>query len=135
LANNEAVVEKVLGPKLFLVSLEDGTKLTARGSSTIIRGMKVQVLSLLSLGQKESEDRLNLDGKNGNRLSFLIPFKLGNKTPEAKIDLYVDREKTGSLYKKDKIVYLIFQVKTAIYGQIQWVVYLKGKSSFCSDLC
>jgi hypothetical protein len=51
---------------------------------------------------------------------------MGNKTPEAKIELYVERGKEGFLSKRDAIVYLVFEVKTSTYGQIQWSVYLKG---------
>jgi hypothetical protein len=127
LINSNAVVEKVLGPKLYLVSLEDGTKLTARGSASITKGMKVLVSSLHVSNQTGSEHRVRLEGENGDRFSVLIPFKVGNKTPEAKIDLYVEREKTGFLSKKDVIVYLIFTVKTTTYGQIQWSVYLRRK--------
>jgi hypothetical protein len=126
LVNSEAIVEKVLGHKLYLVSLQDGTKLTAKGSASISKGMKVQVSSLPVFEQKDSGDGLNFARKNGDRLSVLFPFKMGNKTPEAKIELYVEREKEGVLSKRDTIVYLVFAVKTSTYGQIQWSVYLKG---------
>jgi hypothetical protein len=127
LVNRNAVVEKVLGSKLYLVSLADGTKLTARGSSSITKGMKVLVSSLPVSNQTGSEHRLRLEIKNGDRFTALIPFKVGNKTPEAKIDFYVECEKAGFLSKKDMIVYLIFTVKTTTYGQIQWSVYLRRK--------
>jgi hypothetical protein len=125
LVNSKAIVEKVLGPKVYLVSLEDGTKLTARGSASITKGTKVFVSSLPVSNQNESEHSLRLAGEFGDRFSALIPFKVGNKTTEAKIDLCVEREKSGFLSKKDVIVYLIFTVKTTIYGQVQWSVYLR----------
>jgi hypothetical protein len=122
----EAIIEKVLGSNRYLVSLADGTKLTAIGPVSINKGTKVQV-SALSTGafQKETAPNLTLSIKNGDRWSALIPLKLGNRTSEAKLELYVEREKAGFLPKKDAIVYLAFSVKTETYGQIQWVVYLK----------
>ncbi len=125
--NSDAIIEKVLGPKRYLVTLMDGTKLTAIGSESINKGTKVRVTSLPTVFQQKGlEDNLKLSIKNGDRLSAVIPFKLGNKTPEAKIELYVEREKAGFLSKRDSIVYLVFVVKTETYGQIQWSVYLKG---------
>jgi hypothetical protein len=127
LTNSDAIVEKVLGPKRYLVTLVDGTKLTAIGSESIDKGTRVRVSSLpTAFQQKGLEGNLSLSIKNGDRLSAVIPFKLGNKTPEAKIELYVEREKTGFLSKKDSVVYLVFIIKTEAYGQIQWSVYLKG---------
>lgn len=125
--NSDAVVEKILGPKRYLVTLVDGTKLTAIGSESINKGTKVRVTSLPTVFQQKGlEENLKLSIQNGDRLSAVIPFKLGNKTPEAKIELYVEREKPGFLSKKDSIVYLVFIVKTETYGHIQWSVYLKG---------
>src|SRR5665213_1537569 len=128
LTKSDAIVEKVLGSNRYLVTLGDGTKLTAIGSETINKGAKVRVSSLPTVifQEKGLEDNLKLSVKNGDRLSVVIPFKLGNKTPEAKIELYVEREKAGFLSKRDSIVYLVFVVKTETYGQIQWSVYLKG---------
>ena len=125
LVNREAIVEKILGPELYLVSLRDGTKLTANGSASISKGMKVQVSSLPAFEQKDSGNEVNLARKNGNRLSVLFPFKMGDKTPEAKIELCVECGKEEFLSKRDAIVYLVFVVKTSTYGQIQWSIYLK----------
>ena|ERR1700677_3252418 len=128
LAKGDAIVEKVLGPKRYLVTLGDGTKLTAIGSESINKGSKVRVSSLSTFvfRQKDLEDNLKISVKNGDRLSVLIPFKLGNKTSEVKVELYVERGKAGFFSKKDSTVYLVFFVKTQAYGQIQWSVYLKG---------
>lgn len=128
LTKSDAIVEKVLGPKRYLVTLGDGTKLIAIGSESINKGAKVRVSSLptIAFQQKGLDDNLKISVKNGDRLSAVIPFKLGNKTSEAKIELYVERGKAGVLSKKDSIVYLVFVVKTEAYGQIQWSVYLKG---------
>jgi hypothetical protein len=128
LVKGDAIVEKVLGPKRYVVILEDGTKLTVIGSESINKGAKVRVssLSAFAFQQKDLEGNLKISVKSGDRLSVLIPFKLGNKTSEAKVELYVEREKAGFFSKKDPTVYLVFFVKTQAYGQIQWSVYLKG---------
>jgi hypothetical protein len=128
LTKSDAIVERVLGPRRYLVTLVDGTKLTAIGSESISKGAKVRVSSLpaLAFQQKGLDDNLKIPAKNGDGLCAVIPFKLGNKISEAKIEIYVEREKAGILSKKDSIVYLVFVVKTETYGQIQWSVYLKG---------
>jgi len=123
----EAIIEKVLGSNRYLVTLADGTKLTAIGPISINKGTRVQVSALSTDAiQKETAPNLILSIKNGDRWSAFIPMKLGNRTSEAKLELYVERKKAGFLPKKDVIVYLVFSVKTETYGQIQWVVYLKG---------
>jgi len=126
LVNGDGIVEKVLGPQLYLVSLEDGTKLTAKGSANITKGMKVKVSSLPVFNQNDSEYKVRHGEKSGDRFSVLVPFVISNKTSEAKIDFYVEREKRGGLSKKDAIVYLVFTIETLTYGQVQWSVYLKG---------
>ncbi len=126
LVNGDAIVEKVLGPKLYLVSLEDGTKLTAKGSANITKGMKVKVTSLPVFNRDDSEYKMKHGDKGGDRFSVLVPFMVSNKTAEAKIDLYVEREKKGVLFKKDVIVYLVFTIETLTYGKVQWSIYLKG---------
>ena len=123
----DAIVEKVLGSKRYSVVLEDGTKLTAVGPDSIREGAKVRVAAFDSSSVlKSAEDNLKVSVKNGARLAALIPLKLGGKTEVAKIELYVEKEKTGFLAKKDSIVYLVFSIKTETYGEIQWSVYLKG---------
>jgi len=123
----EATVEKVLGPQRYLVVLMDGTKLTAMGPESINKGALVQITALSTFAlRKEREIDSRLSTKNGGRWSSLIPVKLGDKTALAKLEFYVEREKTGFFLKKDAIVYLVFSVKTETYGQIQWSVYLKG---------
>jgi hypothetical protein len=123
----EAIIEKVLGSGRYLVTLADGKKLIAIGPESINKGMKVQISALSTENLKaETGPDLNVSVKNGDRWSALIPVKLGNKTSEAKLELYVERKKDGVFPKKDPIVYLVFSVKTETYGQIQWIVYLKG---------
>ncbi|HTA77662.1 MAG TPA: hypothetical protein VK791_10925 [bacterium] len=123
----DAIVEKVLGPKRYSVVLDDGTKLIAVGPNSIRAGAKVKVAALDSSSvRKSAEDNLKISVGNGDRLAALIPVKLGGKTEVAKIELYVEKEKTGFLPKKDAIVYLVFSIKTDTYGEIQWSVYLKG---------
>jgi hypothetical protein len=75
---------------------------------------------------KEADANLSFSIPSGDRLSALIPMKLGDKISEGKLEFYVERDKTGVLRKKSAIVYLVFSVKTATYGQVQWSVYLNG---------
>jgi hypothetical protein len=124
----DAFVEKVLGPKRYLVSLVDGTKLTAIGPAFINKGTKVQISPLsVSVFQKNAEANSRLSPHSGHQYSAFIPLKLRNKTSEAKLELYIEKGKDGFLSKNNPIVYLVFSVKTESYGQVQWSLYLKGK--------
>jgi translation initiation factor IF-1 len=128
LTESNAVVEKVLGRERYLVSLADGTKLTAVGPGYINRGSKVRIASLPEVTfQKVAEVDLKPAEQMGGQWSALIPIKLGDKTPGAHLEVYVGKEINSFFSKRDSVVYLVFSVKTETYGVIQWSVYLKGK--------
>jgi hypothetical protein len=126
LVPGSAIVEKVLGPRQYLVSLTNGTKLTAFGPEALSKGSKVQVdvFSEQKLSNTSEQEAI-FSPLKGERWSARMPLLLGGKAQEARLELYVEKVKQGFLAKKDPVVYLIFSVKTDVYGQIQWSVYLK----------
>ena len=127
----EGVIEKVLRPGLFLVSIGDGVKLKVSGPSSLREGNRVQVLVPIQVPKRPRTESLsNLKSSfesEGIYWNIFMPLGFGGKAAEAKLEVFVEKQSKKSLEKKSPAVYLIFTVKTEKQGEIQWSVYLKQR--------
>lgn len=120
------VVEKVIEPGKYVVLLSNGKRLTVLGPETLQKGTRVQIAPLAD--REVAPIREEVSGgpsPKGESWSMKFPFQLESGTSEVKLELYVEGDKSNLFDKKDPAVHLVFSIKTASLGQVQWSVYLR----------
>jgi hypothetical protein len=124
-----AVVEKVLEPGRFMVSLENGEKLEVRGGNSLKPGHKVQVL--FEEGKPPvREARPGISGVPKETISqwtAWIPLAFGGKGSQAKLEVFSERKPGKGPSQQTFVAYLVFTVETEKNGRVQWNVHLKGR--------
>jgi hypothetical protein len=131
LSNPEAkmgIVEKIIGPGKYIVSLENAVKVTVRSVQGLKVGNRVQVLPP-GKGIKEgmAEQKADSLTKRGLHWSASFPLGFGGKNAMARLKVFVE-EKTGEFWNKNSpAVYFVFTVMTENQGELQWSIYLKGR--------
>jgi hypothetical protein len=124
-----AVVERVLEPGRFMVSLENGEKLEVRGGNSLKPGHKVQVL--FEEGKPSvGETRSGVSGipkETITQWTAWIPLAFGGKGSQAKLDVFSERKPGRGPSQRAFVAYFVFTVETEKNGRVQWNVHLKGR--------
>jgi hypothetical protein len=125
------VVEKMLEPGSFIVTLADGLRVKVEGSKALKLGSRVQV-QLPATRTKGTETLLGADqpknmDENSLHWSALIPLGFGGKDAKASLEVFVERRAGGAWDKIVPAVYFVFVVHTKELGEIQWSIHMKGR--------
>jgi len=125
------VVEKVVGPGTYVIRMDDGGLVEARGPRTLKLGSPVSVTapaeSAKVLGSTADAAVSNREAAEGLQWFALIPLAFGGKKAAARLDVYVEKEKEGTRTKVDPAIYFVFTIQTEECGEIQWSIHLKGR--------
>jgi hypothetical protein len=124
------VIEKILIPGCYIVSIEPDVKITVNGSETMKVGDRVQV----SMSQVKPEKKIanaNISepliiSEKGFQWSAFIPLAFGGQGSLARIEAFFEKRK-GAREKETPVAFFIFTVSTEKLGEIQWSVYLRGR--------
>ena len=124
------IIEKVLSPGRFTVSLSSGQKIQVRGSDSLAVGHRVQVSWSVIKGA-ESVSAIppvlnNLEAE-GYLWSAFIPLGFGGEGSFARLEVFVEKRRKMILEKFQPGIYFIFTAITREQGELQWSVYLKER--------
>jgi hypothetical protein len=125
------VIEKILTPGRYIVSIEPDVKITVNGSEMMKVGDNVQV----SMSQVKPEKKIAnaniseplITSEKGFQWSAFIPLAFGGQGSLARIEAFFEKRKKGTREKETPAAFFIFTVSTEKLGEIQWSVYLRGR--------
>jgi hypothetical protein len=127
----EGVVEKIVEPGSFIVTLPDGMKVRVRGSESLKPGSRVQVqfapVRLKGAERLPGITKPVQPDENGFEWSALIPLGFGGKDAKARLEVFVERQQESAWDKVVPAVYFVFVVHTKEMGEIQWSIHMKGR--------
>jgi hypothetical protein len=126
------MIERIIEPGRFIVALDEGLKIEARGSIALKTGSQVQILfrdERLPLGEKVKNSGFPITkvGENGFQWSAFIPLAFGGKRATAQLEVFVEKRVKGFLDKGVPAVYFVFTVETEKQGETQWSIHLRGR--------
>lgn len=130
LGSKPGVVGKIVEPGKYIVTLADGSQISAQGSRGLRLGHKVQVLSKVDVlnEQKVSmETRGSSLKESGLQLRAFFPLGFGGKKAEASLRIYIEEKNEGFSEKRIPAVYFVFNIETDKQGKLQWSIYLKDR--------
>ncbi len=125
-------VVKVLENRIFLVEMDNGTKVKVRSDESLSPGSLVKIISKnevtekpITLGEIIKNSSLDVDAVV--RFSAIIPLAFGGKHGLAKLNIFVEKNEQGLFKKSKPAIYFVFTIKTENQGDSQWCVHLLGK--------
>jgi hypothetical protein len=124
------VVEKIVGPGRYIVTLADGSQISAQGSRGLRLGNKVLVLpriELLNEKKDAMETRESSLKESGLQLEAFFPLGFGGKKAKAFLRVYIEEKSEDFWEKRPSAVYFVFNIETEKRGKLQWSIYLKGR--------
>jgi hypothetical protein len=125
------VIEEIINPGRYIVSLESGEKVMVNGPARLKVGDGVKVLiSQISPEKKmTSASTANplIDSEKGFQWSAFIPLAFGGQGSLARIEAFVEKRNKNTREKETPAAFFIFTLRTGKKGEIQWSVYLRGR--------
>ena len=124
------IVEKMVGPGKYLVTLRDGKQITVYGPKGIKIGNNVQVLTRFEAEniKKSVRETQGADFKEpGLQLEAFFPLGFGGKKAKAFLKVYIEKKNEEFWDQRPLAVYFVFNIETDKQGKLQWSIYLKER--------
>lgn len=123
-------IERILEPGKYIVSLDEGLRVTARGLRTLKINTPVRVFPnprLSDTRRTEGEPAGPTLPDGGSRWSVLMPLGFGGKEAAARLQIYVEKRGGSPRGKFVPAVYFVFFLQTEGQRELQWSIYLKDR--------
>lgn len=124
----QGVVEKILEPGSFVVTLADGGKVKVQGPSGLKVGSRVQVSTSRTRVQEAAADIIRNQGGAELQGSALIPLGFGGKGAKARLEVFTEKKPSGGSKQAVRAIYFVLMIQTQELGEVQWCIHMQGRS-------
>ena len=128
-AGKQGVVEKILEPDRFIVTLADGAKVKVQGPVGLKIGDRVRISNplpqaedLSAAGFSKSSGGAELQG------SVLMSLGFGGKDAKARLEIYAEKQSVGAWKKSQRAIYFVLVVQTQELGEVQWSIHMQDRN-------